>query len=225
MNDKRSPVTSKISISIVEDNRYVRTGWEAVLQGVREFDLIGAYENCEQAFETDDIAQSDIVIMDIGLPGMSGIEGVRYLTEKYPDIAVIMCTVFDDEEKIFDALCNGAVGYLLKKISAEDLVQAIRDAAAGGSPMTPNIARKVITSFQQKPTKTKHKADELSERETNVLILLSEGKSYSAIAQELFLSVDGVRYHIRHIYEKLQVHSRSQAIAKGLRNRIINPPR
>lgn len=214
-----------IDISIIEDNRYVREGWTVVLNAVPEFDVIGVYACCEDAFKSDKIGESDIVIMDIGLPGMSGIDGVKYLNEKFPEVAVIMCTVFDDDKKIFDALCNGAIGYLLKKIPAQDLVQAIKDAAGGGSPMTPDIARKVIASFQRPSASPTNKRDHLTEREQEVLNHLAQGKSYAAIGTEMYLSVDGVRYHIRHIYEKLQVNSRSQAIAKGLKNRIIQPPR
>lgn len=223
-----SPTTSLnqiINISIIEDNRYVRTGWQAVLQNTPNFEVVGLFESCEAAFAVEEIGISDVVIMDIGLPGISGIEGVKVIAEKYPDTAIIMCTVYDDDEKIFEALCSGAIGYLLKKIQPQELIQAIQDAAAGGSPMTPNIARKVIKSFQGTTDSSPRKEDQLSEREKEVLHLLSQGKSYAAIGKELFLSVDGVRYHIRHFYEKLQVHSRAEAVAKGLRNHIIQPPR
>jgi len=215
----------KIAISIVEDNRFVREGWLAVFEPIPEFVILGAYANCEDAFESEQFGVSDVVLMDIGLPGMSGIEGVRYVSEKFPDIAVVLCTVFDDDKKIFDALCNGAIGYLLKKITADDLISSIKSAASGGSPMTPNIARKVIASFQKPIFKSPPKTENLTEREQEVLDLLAQGKSYSAIGKQLYLSVDGVRYHIRHIYEKLQVHTRTQAVAKGLKDRIIQPPR
>ncbi len=223
-----SPKTSPnqiITISIIEDNRYVRTGWQAVLQNVPNFEVVGLFESCEAAFAVEEIGISDVVIMDIGLPGMSGIEGVKVIAEKYADTAIIMCTVYDDDEKIFEALCSGAIGYLLKKIQPQELIHAIQDAAAGGSPMTPNSARKVITSFQGTTDTSRRKEDQLSEREKEILHLLSQGKSYAAIGKELFLSVDGVRYHIRHFYEKLQVHSRAEAVAKGLQNHIIQPPR
>ncbi len=214
-----------ITISIIEDNRYVRTGWQAVLQNVANFEVVGIFESCEAAFATEEIGITDVVIMDIGLPGMSGIDGAKQIAEKYPNVAIIMCTVYDDDEKIFEALCSGAIGYLLKKIQPQELIQAIQDAAAGGSPMTPNIARKVIKSFQVETDTSRRNEDQLTEREKEVLHLLSQGKSYAAIGKELFLSVDGVRYHIRHFYEKLQVHSRAEAVAKGLQNRIIQPPR
>jgi DNA-binding NarL/FixJ family response regulator len=214
-----------VAVIIVEDNRFVREATQTVFQNAAGFEVLGAYESCEQALTTGEIEECDVVLMDIGLPGMSGIAGTKLLVEKFPAIAIIMCTVYDDDENIFEALCAGAIGYLLKKISPEDLIQAVQDAVRGGSPMTPNIARKVIAYFQ-KPASPRMRDDErLTEREIEVLHLLARGKSYAAIGSDLFLSVDGVRYHIRHIYEKLQVHSRTQAIAKAIKERLIPPPR
>ncbi len=207
-----------IYVTIIEDNKFVRSGWEISLINHEGFRVIGSYESCEEAFSKCDFEKTDIVIMDIGLPGMSGIEGVRYLKEKYPEILIVMCTVHDEGEDIFKALCAGAVGYLLKKVSAEELIKALKDAYRGGSPMTPEVARKVIAVFQ--------KSDEdaiLSERETCILELMSKGKTYASIAGELNLSLDGVYYHIRHIYEKLHVHSRGEAVAKGIKKRLISP--
>ena len=146
MRSKRSE--KLIAISIIEDNAYLRDGWMSVLDGVADFLLLGSYESCEEAFSGSNIGQSDVVLMDIGLPGMSGTEGVDKLTEDYPDLAVIMITVHDDDHHVFDAICAGAVGYLLKHTTPLELIDAIRSAYNGGSPMTPNIARKVINSFQ-----------------------------------------------------------------------------
>ena len=212
-------------IVLIEDNRYVREGWLAVLSAVPEFQVVGSFASCEEAFQSEQIAEADVVLMDIGLPGMSGVEGVKVLTQRFSHIAVIMCTVFEEEEKIFDSLCSGAIGYLLKKIPAEDLIQAIKTAVDGGSPMTPNIARKVIRSFRAPERSSKDPSSQLTERETEVLNLLAQGKSYAEIGKALFLSVDGVRYHIRHIYQKLHVHSSQEAVARGLKARIIRPPR
>ncbi|RLD14438.1 DNA-binding response regulator [candidate division KSB1 bacterium] len=213
-----------IYIVLIEDNAAIRRGWEMVLNNAENMKVIGSFVNCEQAFASPAIAEADIVLMDIGLPGMSGIEGVRYLKERYPQQIIVMCTVHEDDEKIFDALCAGAVGYLLKKTPPDKLADALWEAYQGGSPMTPTVARKVIASFQKKPIKTPTgETVSLSEREQQILERMAQGKSYAAIADEICLSVDGVYYHIRHIYEKLQVHSRAEAVAKGIKNRLIPP--
>ncbi|MFQ5584986.1 MAG: response regulator [Calditrichia bacterium] len=214
------------AVSIIEDNHYMRRGWRAILDAVDDFVVLGDYENCESAFAAPDIGDSDVVLMDIGLPGMSGIEGVKYLQERNPGMAIVMCTVHDDDQNVFDALCAGAVGYLLKKTPPDELVAALRNAANGGSPMTPNIARKVISTFHLSPaTPEKEATDRLTEREQQVLEQLAGGNSYAAIAEALDISLNGVRFHIRGIYEKLQVHSRSAAVAKGLKKRLLRPPR
>jgi DNA-binding NarL/FixJ family response regulator len=216
--------THHITVSIVEDNRFIRAGWEAALGAAPGFEVVGSYGSCEEAFKADALFDADVVLMDIGLPGMSGIEGVKRIKQRRPGATIVMCTVHDDDRNVFDALCAGAVGYLLKKTPPDELVRSLRDAATGGSPMTPNIARNVIASFQ-KTTKTAHQDDALTDREREVLDRMALGKSYAAIARDLFLSLDGVRYHIRHIYEKLQVHSRAEAVSFGLKSRIIQPPR
>ena len=224
---KNSLNTDKlITVVIIEDNKFIRNGWEITLNKEPDFEIIGSYRSCESAFKNESIGDAELVLMDIGLPGMSGIEGVKYLKERYPKIIIVMCTVHDDDDKIFDALCAGAVGYLLKKTSPEDLINALRDAYIGGSPMTPSVARKVIASFHESPTKSfTGEIIKLTEKEQQILDLMSQGKSYSVIAKDIFLSVDGVYYHIRNIYEKLQVHSRSEAVAQGLKKRLIQPPR
>lgn len=199
----------------------MREGWTTILDFESDFVVLGSFESCEDAFETDQMGRADVVLMDIELPGMSGIEGVKHLQNEHPDLSIIMATVFDDDQNVFDALCAGAVGYLMKKVSPEELKQAIRDANDGGSPMTPNIARKVIESFHNPPSKDQGK--ELNERELEILQQLAKGKSYAAIGKTVFLSVDGVRYHIRNIYRKLQVSSRSEAVSKGFSKRLINP--
>ena len=216
--------TSPIWVSLVEDNRFVREGWSATLHAASDFKVIGAFGSCEEAFANDLFADSEVVLMDIGLPGMSGIDGVRKLKETNSDSSVIICTVYEDDQNIFDALCAGAVGYLMKEVTPAELIQAIRDAAAGGSPMTPNIARKVITTFQKPQTADALPEHNLTDREKEVLVLLAQGKSYATIAQEIFLSRDGVIARIRNIYEKLHVHSRGEAVAKGLARGIITPP-
>lgn len=199
----------------------MREGWTTILDFESDFVVLEAFESCEDAFDSDLMSKADIVLMDIELPGMSGIEGVNVLQKEHPDLSIIMATVFDDDKNVFDALCAGAVGYLMKKVSPEELKQAIRDANEGGSPMTPNIARKVIRTFHD-PNPTDDE-EQLNERELEILEQLAKGKSYAAIGKTVFLSVDGVRYHIRNIYRKLQVNSRSEAVSKGYTRRLINP--
>jgi DNA-binding NarL/FixJ family response regulator len=216
---------SPLIVSIIEDNRFFRTGWEAILKGDPEISVSGSFASCEEAFTGQAIGESDLCLMDIGLPGMSGIEGVMYIRKLYPGVAVIMCTVHDDDDSIFKSLCAGAVGYLLKKTEPADLVRSLKEAASGGSPMSPNIARRVIASFQPGAKGPSLPEDQLTEKEQYILQQMALGKSYPTIAGELSLSVEGVRYYIRNIYLKLQVHTRSEAIAQGLKDRLINPPR
>lgn len=208
-----------IRIGIIEDNKYMREGWQTFIDYEDDLCVLDTFGSCEEAFESDVINQVDLLIMDIGLPGMSGVEGVGYVREHHPDINVIMATVYDDDEHIFEALKAGAVGYLMKKVTPNELVDAIRDAHQGGSPITPNIARKVINTFHRRFKSS----EELSERELQILEQLATGKSYAAIGKEIFLSVDGIRHHIRNIYNKLEVHSRSEAITKGISQNLIKP--
>jgi DNA-binding NarL/FixJ family response regulator len=167
-----------IKISIIEDNKYMREGWESVLDLQDDFVVIGAYESCEDAFAARDIGRSDVVLMDIELPGITGIEGVKRLVDEYPRMNIIMATVFDDNNHVFDALCAGAIGYLLKKTEQDELCNSIRLAMQGGSPMTPEIARKVIRFIQ--PKQPGNTGIDLSEREKEILRELATGKSYQA---------------------------------------------
>ncbi len=215
--------TNKIyHVSIIEDNHYLREGYKAILEEEPDFTVLGDYESCEKAFDAKEFVDSDVVLMDIELPGMSGIDGVKCIKQQYPQMSIIMTTIHDDDQNVFDAICAGAIGYLVKMISGEDLVKAIREAFAGGSPMTPNIARKIISAFQKIPKKVAD-YDELTDLEQTVLGHLAEGKSYAAIGKIMFLSIDGVRYHLRHIYEKLHVKTRAEAVAKGLKDHLIPP--
>lgn len=217
---------SIIKLMIIEDNRFTRIGWEAVIQANKNFNLVGSFSDCESAFGSDVPQTADVVLMDIGLPGISGIDGVKYLKEKFHDILIVMCTVHEDSEEIFQAICAGAVGYLTKRTSPEELIKSLIEAYNGGSPMTPSVARKVIGSFQNvKAFDDENKISELNEREEQILNLMAQGKSYNAIADEIYLSIDGVYYHIRHIYEKLHVHSRAEAVAQGIKKRLIAPPK
>lgn len=206
-----------INIIIIEDNKYMREGWRTILDFESNLCVIAEYESCEDAFEDSQLVKADIILLDIQLPGINGIEGVKVIKEKHPDVAVLMVTIHDDDERIFKALKNGAIGYLSKKISPDELIEAVEIANHGGSPMSPNIARKVINSFHN----SRSTDIELSEAETKILQLLAEGASYKGISKEVYLSVDGVRYHIRNIYNKLEVRNKSEAVAKALRDRLI----
>ncbi len=201
-----------IKICIIEDNEYMREGWQTILDFDPELCVIGVFGSCEDALKSDELPKTDILLLDIQLPGINGIEGVKIIKQKQPDIIVLMVTIHDDNERIFNALRNGADGYLLKKVSPNELVEAVKVANKGGSPMTPNIARKVLNSFQKQHSP----AVELSDTEKKVLKCLAEGLSYKSISNQMFLSVDGVRYHIRHIYQKLEAKNRSEAVAKGI---------
>ncbi|MGN8224354.1 response regulator transcription factor [Gracilimonas sp. BCB1] len=206
-----------INIVIIEDNKYMREGWKTILDFEQDLCVIAEYESCEDAFEDTQLAKANVVLLDIQLPGIHGTEGVKIIRDKFPHLSVMMVTIHDDDERIFKALKNGAIGYLSKKISPDDLIDAVHIAQNGGSPMSPNIAKKVISSFQASTD-----VDiELSDAEVRILTLLAEGYSYKGISKEVFLSVDGVRYHIRNIYNKLEVSNKSEAVAKALRDKLI----
>jgi DNA-binding NarL/FixJ family response regulator len=162
----------------------------------------------------------DVVLSDIGLPGMDGIEGIKILKEQFPDLTILMLKVYDDNERIFDALCAGACGYLLKKTPPAKLIESLREAVGGGSPMSPEVARRVITLFRN--FRPPEKADyDLTPHEARLLKLLVEGHSYKSAALELKVSVNTIAFHLKNIYDKLQVHSKSEAVAKALQNRLI----
>lgn len=211
--------TKLIRVIIVEDNPYIREGWTTILDTDSEIVVKKSYRSCEEALDSDDIAWSDILLLDIQLPGMMGTDAVEQFLEINPGLAIIMISVLEDSKYIFKALQNGAIGYLVKNVGPDELVQAVKEAHQGGSPMSPVIARKVIDSMQKLPNAQKEFT--LTDRELEILNLLGEGKSYSAIAGQVYLSVDGVSYHIRNIYRKLQVKSKAGAVAKGIANGLI----
>ena len=212
--------TEAIRVAIVEDDRATREGLAALIGGDPGFLCIWQCGSVEAAIQH--LADSpDVLLLDIHLPGIPGSEGVRMFRERRPDIQVVMLTVFDDADRVFESICNGACGYLLKKTAPKELLEAIYQAHHGGAPMTPEIARKVITLFRQTappPPKAEHG---LSSREVEVLTLLAEGYSYVNIAARLAVTVNTIRNHIRSIYEKLHVNTSSEAVSKAIRNRII----
>lgn len=208
-----------IRVVIVEDNAYMREGWQSVLDADSKICVLNTFGSCEAALSSGEYKQADLILLDIGLPGMKGTDGVTEFLKDKPGLSIIMATVFEDDSYVFEALENGAVGYLSKNVSPSELIRAVKDAYDGGSPMSPKIARKVIGRVQKKKFgKTEY---DLTDREVEVLTLLAAGKSYAGIAKTIFLSVDGVSYHIRNIYRKLQVKNKSKAISKGIAEGII----
>lgn len=204
-----------IRIAIVEDDTDLRLHFENIVNATPDFFLVNSFSNAEdfeRAMKTT--REIDVVMMDINLPGKTGIECIAAQKEKNPGVQYLVCTIFEDSDNLFNAICAGATGYMLKSASAAEIVNAIRDIHAGGSPMTPQIARLVISSFPAKKTNEQLLA-QLNKRERVILDLLAEGYRYKEIADKLFLGVDTVRTYIRNIYSTLQVHSRTDALNKA----------
>jgi DNA-binding NarL/FixJ family response regulator len=202
-----------ISVAIVEDHAPTRDLWASVLDSAEDFRCVARFKNAESAIEALPSLAPEVVLMDINLPGINGIECVRQLKLRMPHTQFVMDTVYADANHIFDALAAGATGYLMKSTGPEELLQAIREVRAGGSPMSSSIARKVVLSFQPKESPASEETS-LTAREREVLNLLVKGNLYKEIAEELKISVPTVSTHIRKIYEKLHVQSRAQAVAR-----------
>lgn len=211
-----------LSVAIVEDHAATRNLWEKILNQTEGFQCVGKFRDAEAAVDALPKLSPEVVLVDINLPGISGIECVRRLKLQIPDTQFVIVTAYHDADHIFEALAAGATGYLTKSAEPEELLQAIRDVKAGGSPMSSVIARKVVQSFQPKasPAPSASPESTLTAREREVLDLLVKGKLYKEIANELGVSVPTVDFHIRHIYAKLHVHSRAEAVA-----RFVNPKR
>jgi DNA-binding NarL/FixJ family response regulator len=205
-----------ITVSIVEDQEPLRKTLSRVIARADGFECVSTYENAEDAVEDLPKKKPNVVLCDINLPGMNGVECVRKLKQVAPEIQVVMLTVYEDTENIFNALAAGASGYLLKRTTSAELLESIREVIRGGSPMTAHIARKVVQSFQ-KPASANEPTADLSPREKEVLDCLSQGFLYKEIAEKLGISYETVHTYIRRIYEKLQVRTRTEAVAKFLR--------
>jgi DNA-binding NarL/FixJ family response regulator len=206
-----------VKIAIFEDNDRLRESLAYLLQ-MNNYDVTGDYNQCNDAANIVRVYQPDVVLMDIDMPGESGIKGVALIKEARPDTAVIMYTVFEDDEKLFQCLCAGANGYLLKKTPPAKLFDAIQEVLEGGAPMSPTIARKVLNTFKTRPESNKYM---LSPREIEVLQWLIKGYSIKIIASEMNLAFDTVRSHLKNIYQKLHVNCGKEAIAKALNERIV----
>ena len=210
-----------IRVATVEDRREIREGLAMLIDGTHGFSCTGSYSSMEEALAHLGRNLPHVALVDIGLPGMSGIEGIRILRDRHPSVLLLALTVYDDDERIFDALCAGACGYLLKKTAPARLLESVREAVNGGAPMSPEIARRVISRFQA--IRPPDRADYgLTPHETRLLRLLVEGCTYKAAGDALGVTVNTVSFHMRRIYEKLQVHSKSEAVAKALKNRLVD---
>ena len=208
-----------VKVAIVEDQRKFRDAIVMLIDGTEGFRCSGSYRSTEEAL--DKIARDlpDVVLMDIGLPGMSGIEGTRLLKERFPQMILLVHTVYDDDERIFDALCAGASGYLLKKTPPARLLEGLQEAAKGGAPMTPEVASRVIKMFREH--RPPDRSYELTPHELRLLKLLMEGHNYKTAAAELGVTTHTISFHLQRIYEKLHVHSKTEAVAKALQDRLL----
>lgn len=210
------PTSALIKVAAIEDQAVIREGLAAIIDATEGFRCVGRYESVEAAISGIPLTAPDVVLTDLGLPGKSGIEGIRLLKLRYPRVLFLVLTVYDDDDRIFEALCAGACGYLLKKTPAARLIESLREVVAGGSPMSPEVARRVIGLFQKvRPTQAADCA--LTPHETRLLKLIVDGHSYKSSAVTLGVTVHTISFHMRNIYEKLQVHSKSEAVAKALR--------
>jgi DNA-binding NarL/FixJ family response regulator len=200
--------------------RALRDGLRMLIDGTAGFSCVGNYRTMEEALDKIGANLPNVVLADIGLPGMNGIDGVRLLKERHPSLTVLMLTVYEDDERIFAALCAGASGYLVKKTPPARLLESIREAIDGGAPMSPEIASRVVRLFRQ--IRPPDKADyHLTPHELRLLKLLVEGHNYKTAAAELGVTFNTICFHIKQIYEKMQVHSKSEAVVKAIRNRLI----
>ena len=211
---------SPIRVAIIEDQREFREGLAFLIDGTEGYRCAQRFGSMEEALDPLGRDPPDVALLDIGLPGISGIEGIRPLHERCPGLPVLVLTVYNDDERIFAALCAGACGYLLKKTPKARILECIEDVLDGGAPMSPDVARRVVELFRK--FRPPQDADyHLTKQELRLLTLLGEGHYYKTAAGELGITINTVSSHMRHIYEKLQVHSKSEAVAKALRQGLI----
>ncbi|MCA6073675.1 response regulator transcription factor [Fulvivirga sedimenti] len=202
-------------IVIVEDNDVVREGFSLIINSISNYYVVNSYDNAEDSIRNLKKDKPDVILMDLELPGMSGIEAIAAIKKLNPSIDILVNTIYENSELVFQALCAGATGYITKNTNHTELLNAIKELIQGGAPMTSNIAKMVVKSFQKNPNSP------ISARETEVLELLAQGKSYSMIARDLFITKETAKSHIKNIYAKLQVNSKSEAIAKATRDKLI----
>jgi DNA-binding NarL/FixJ family response regulator len=208
-----------LRVAVVEDDRITREALAELLANAPGYACVGTFRSIEEALAGPSL-QVQVALVDIDLPGIPGSKGVRLLRDHWPGCEVVMLTVYPDANRVFESICNGAVGYLLKKTPARRLLDAIREGAAGGAPLSPEIARQVVTTFRAAPSPPLA-AGTLTAQETLVLQLLADGYSYGTVASRMSISVNTVRTYIRNVYEKLHVHTKSEAVSQGLRRGLI----
>ena len=213
-----------LRIAIFDDNKNIRESIIMLLKTEKQFDVVGSFSNVLDCLDDVRQCRPEVVLMDIEMPGMNGIEAVKVIKKEFPDVLILMQTVFDDDDRVFDSICAGASGYILKNHLNTRLIEAIKELQFGGSPMSPSIARKVLTKMQQIPEHViPQEAPDyhLTKREKEVLACVVNGLSYKMVADHLFISYETVRTHVKNIYEKLHVASISEAVSKAIHQRIV----
>ncbi len=209
-----------VRVVIIEDLREVREGLTMLITGTNGFECAGSFRTMEDALKGIAGTRPDVILTDIGLPGMDGVEGTRILRERFPEVPIVALTVYDDDDNVFNAICAGASGYLLKNTAPARLLESLREVVDGGAPMSPDVARRVVTLFRRfrPPARASY---HLTPQETELLKLMVEGHHYKTAASALGISTNTISFHLRNIYEKLQVHSKTEAVAKALRERLL----
>src|SRR5687768_2340805 len=211
----------QIKVALFEDNKKLRESLEQLINSAEDMTCTGSFSDANKLVHDMQVANPDVVMMDINMPGISGIEAVKTIKEKFPNAHILMQTVFDDNDKIFAANCAGASGYMLKKTAPQKMIEAIRETYQGGAPMTPSVAVRVLEMFRLQTRAEKNEFINLSESEREILRMLVKVKSYKAIASDCFISIDTVSTHVLHIYEKLHVNSKSEAVAKANFQKLV----
>ena len=214
------PSGTPLRVVIIEDVREVREGLKMLINGTPGFMSVSSYRTMEDALRGINLDRPEVILTDIGLPGMNGIEGTRILRGRFPDVPIVALTVYDDDEQIFAILCAGASGYLLKNTPPARLLESLQEVVDGGAPMSPEVARRVVKLFREFRPAERGTCG-LTSQETELLKLLVEGHHYKTAANEMGISTNTVSFHLKNIYSKLQVHSKSEAVAKALRQHLI----
>ena len=211
----------KIKVTVFDDNKTLRNGLELLINSSDRLTCVGVFQDCLHVLDNIKATEPDVVLMDIDMPYINGIEALKIVRQKFPSVKILMQTVFEDDDKVFASICAGADGYILKKTSPAKLIESIIEVNEGGAPMTPSVARQVLRLFSQGNKIGNGVQFNLSEREHEILSLLVQGLSYKMIAEQCFISYATVNTHVKHIYEKLQVHSVVEAVTKAIAHKLV----